>query len=74
MLMDINTLATIQQDRHQELMRLAEQQRLVQTHTANGNRTQAKAMSGVKHSVTRTSLQEKLFAVFQMRIRTLLPR
>lgn len=74
MLMDLNTLATIQQDRHQELVRLAAQQRLVQTHTAKGNRPQAKAATGVKQTVTRNSLQEKLFAVFQMRIRTLLPR
>lgn len=74
MLMDMNTLATIQQDRHQELMRLAEQQRLVQTHSENGNRPQAKATTGVKQTVAHGSLQEKLFAVFQMRIRTVLPR
>jgi hypothetical protein len=74
MLMDINTLATIQQDRQQELMRQAAQQRLVQTHTAKGNRLQAKVTTGVTQSATRTSLQEKLFTVFQMRIRTMLPR
>lgn len=74
MLMDINTLATIQQDRQQELMRQAAQQRLVQTHTAKDNRLQAKVTTGVTQSATRTSLQEKLFTVFQMRIRTMLPR
>jgi lipopolysaccharide biosynthesis protein len=74
MLMDVNTLATIQQNRHQELMRLAEQQRLVQTHNAKGNRRQAKATTGVKQTLTRASLQEKLFAMFQMRIRMVLPR
>ena len=74
MLMDMNTLATIQQDRHQELMRLAAQRRLVQTQPENGNRPQAPVKSGAKQSATRMSLQEKLFAIFQMRIRTVLPR
>jgi hypothetical protein len=46
----------------------------VQTHTAKGNRLQAKVTTGVTQSATRTSLQEKLFTVFQMRIRTMLPR
>ncbi|MCE7986470.1 MAG: hypothetical protein DYG89_35310 [Caldilinea sp. CFX5] len=74
MLMDINTLATIERDRHQELMRLAEQQRLVQTLHKTGNRRQPKATTERKETATHASLQEKLFALFQMRIRTLLPR
>lgn len=73
MLMDIHTLATIQQDRHQELLRQAAQQRLVQAHTENGNRRQAKVTTRGKQAAPRTSLQEKLFAIFQMRIRTVLP-
>ncbi len=74
MLMDINTLATIQQDRHQELMRQAAQQRLVQPQTENGKPRQGKATTGVKQSAAHWRLQEKLFAIFQMRIRTVLPR
>lgn len=74
MLMDIHTLATIQQDRHQELMRLAAQQRLVQTQIENDNRPQAKATARAKRNATRVTLPEKLFAIFQMRIRTVLPR
>lgn len=74
MLIDVNTLAMIQQDRHQELMRLAEQHRLAQRLNETGNRPQAKATTAVRQTATRTSLQEKLFAMFQMRIRTVLPR
>lgn len=73
MLMDINTLAMIQQNRHQELMRQAEQQRLVQMRSEN-NQSQVKAIVGKGQTVTSASLQEKLFALFQMRIRTVLPR
>lgn len=73
MLMDINTLAIIQQNRHQELMRQAEQRRLAQIPTEN-NQSQVKAIMGKLQTVTSASLQEKLFALFQMRIRTVLPR
>lgn len=73
MLMDINTLAIIQQNRHQELMRQAEQQRLAQMRSEN-NQSQVKAIMGKLQTVTSASLQEKLFALFQMRIRTVLPR
>lgn len=73
MLMDINTLAIIQQNRHQELMRQAEQRRLAQMRSEN-NQSQVKAIMGKLPTVTSASLQEKLFALFQMRIRTVLPR
>lgn len=74
MLMDINTLAIIEHDRHQELMRLAERQRLVQRLNKTGNQSQPKATTEMKWGATYSSLQEKLFAIFQTRIRTVLPR
>lgn len=73
MLMDLNTLTTIQQDRHQELMRLAAQQRLTQTQSEKSAVRPAQERHGAQPA-HRLTLQEKLFAVFQMRIRTVLPR
>lgn len=73
MLMDLNTLTTIQQDRHQELMRLAAQRRLTQMQPEKSDSRPVQERYGAQPA-HRLTLQEKLFAVFQTRIRTVLPR
>ena len=74
MLMASHTMATIERDRHQELLRLAAQQRQLQKLHKSDSRPQPKATTDQKGMVPHSSLQERLFALFQMRIRTVLPR
>lgn len=73
MIMDIDTLETIRRERHQALMHYVEQARLLQMQTASDTSTLATALTPPKPNNAWTTLQQKLFTVFQMRIRTVLP-
>jgi hypothetical protein len=73
MLMDVDTLATIQREHHQELMRQVEQERLLKRLKESGNHPRTPPTADQKQRGAWAILQQKLFSVFQMRIRTVLP-
>lgn len=73
MLMDIDTLATIQHERQQALMRHVEQVRLLHKLNESHTQTCAATTSGQSEGTLWATLQQKLAAVFQMRIRPVLP-
>lgn len=73
MLMDIDTLATIQRERQQELMRQVEQARLLRLQKESTHVTFTTAPTHTKPSNVWATLQQKLAAVFQMRTRPVLP-
>lgn len=73
MIMDIDTLAAIQREHHRELMHQVEQERLLQKQNNNGNHAGMKVKGRQPAGGAWATLQQKLFGLFQMRIRTVFP-